>query len=314
MKKVLLLSVAVFLFAGLKNAKAADDYLIVNADKVPTDTYVIANYKIANLTTGDKVAIYIGSNAPGSGSAEFELPLTADSATIQLTNSLATGDYKMYLLHSDDAIMIDPVSFSVIDAANSNWILGPSSMVFYTDENDVNNTTISIKYNDVTDPINKDWIGVYPIAKTGYSGSTAWDYITSNQGTCIVSQDLHFDTHGLGLYKAALLDNDGYTPLTGYTYFYVIENSATTIGEVSKNAEVNIFPNPAAESISIKVKEGELIYGVSIFNLSGQKLYQQPFNGVSSKTISTDELGNGVYLISVKTQSGFIIKKVTIKK
>ena len=314
MKKVLLLSVAIFLFVGLKNTKAADDYLIVNADKVPTGNYVIANYKIANYATGDKVAIYTGSNTPGSGSAEYELALTADSATIQLTNSLTTGDYKMYLLHSDDAIMIEPVSFSIIDATNSNWILGPSSMVFYTDENNVNNTTISIKYNDVTDPINKDWIGVYPIAKADYGGSTAWEYITSNQGTSTVSQDLHFDTHGLGLYKAALLDNDGYTPLTGYTYFYVIEETATAIGEVSKDAKIKIFPNPAAEKLSIEVKEGELIYGISIFNLSGQRLFQQPFDGISSKTISTDNLENGLYLISVKTQSGFVIKKVTIKK
>ncbi|RLB02757.1 MAG: hypothetical protein DRG59_12425 [Deltaproteobacteria bacterium] len=289
-------------------------YIITNADKIPTDTYIIANYKISELAAGDKAAIYMGSNTPGSGSAEYELTLTSDSATIQLTNALTTGDYKVYLLHSDETNIIDPVAFSIIDATNDNCVLAPSTMVFYTDEDNVNNTTISIEYNDVTDPINKDWIGVYPVAKTGYSGSTIWEYITSNQGTSTVNQDPHFDTHGLGLYKAALLDNDGYTPLTGYTYFYVIENTATAIGKVSKATELKTFPNPAAEKLSIEVKEGELIYGISIFDLSGQKLLQQPFDGIPSKTINTDKLENGLYLISVKTQNGFIIKKVTIKK
>jgi hypothetical protein len=71
----------------------------------------------------------------------------------------------------------------------------------------------------------------------------------------------------------------------------------------SLNNSITLFPNPAQDQIVISCEQGELIRVIDIYNVLGEKVYNQQLQSLSSKlqtTINISNLSNGVYFVKVQ--------------
>ena len=90
----------------------------------------------------------------------------------------------------------------------------------------------------------------------------------------------------------------------------------TGIGELpnTENVAFSIYPNPAQNYFNIEITnpdEEEII--LSLYNLLGEKLYHQEFSSHYHKEeISTQALSKGIYIVSLQSQSGKLLKQSKI--
>ncbi|MDR2234316.1 MAG: T9SS type A sorting domain-containing protein [Tannerella sp.] len=70
---------------------------------------------------------------------------------------------------------------------------------------------------------------------------------------------------------------------------------------------ISISPNPTSGQLIIKT-EGQHIQRISIYNLSGMKLFT-----TKSTTLDISHLPEGVYFVQITTETGSVTKKI-IKK
>ena len=80
--------------------------------------------------------------------------------------------------------------------------------------------------------------------------------------------------------------------------------------EKKLETELTIYPNPFNDIISMRLKKGEIIKKVTIYDAIGVLIKEIE---ISSNFINLSNLNMGVYLIVVKTNKGINIKKL-IKK
>ncbi len=86
---------------------------------------------------------------------------------------------------------------------------------------------------------------------------------------------------------------------------------AVGINEIEKSNEVIVFPNPTISTIQI---QGEyLIEQVDIFNLLGQKIATQHFN-THYASMDVEHFAEGLYVVKIKTEKGYLTKKINIVK
>jgi len=73
---------------------------------------------------------------------------------------------------------------------------------------------------------------------------------------------------------------------------------------------VNMFPNPCTDILNIE--SNILFTSVWILNFTGQLVYSNSYNGYQMQII-TSAFDAGIYFVSVKTEDGFITRKISIQ-
>ncbi len=92
--------------------------------------------------------------------------------------------------------------------------------------------------------------------------------------------------------------------------YFIIEYDNTSINE-NDNNELNIFPNPANDMVSITSEN--IISEITIINIAGANVFQSMPN--SKKVIQEIDLPTGIYFISVQIENGtFIQSKLVISR
>ncbi len=85
----------------------------------------------------------------------------------------------------------------------------------------------------------------------------------------------------------------------------------------SNISKINIYPNPVSSIGNIYINlEKPSIYTISIYNLSGQQVYNSKYNGVRGENtiqFSVDGLNSGVYFVKVSDANNSEIKKIVVK-
>ncbi len=117
---------------------------------------------------------------------------------------------------------------------------------------------------------------------------------TSALGTKVVrANDLNFE-----------FDNDG----SGFIVDNIIikDMDQLSVSDISKS-QINIFPNPASDSINIK--SDEKIKAVRLYSASGSLVKTENDN---VRIMNVSNLPKGNYLISIETESGTETKKIII--
>ena len=79
----------------------------------------------------------------------------------------------------------------------------------------------------------------------------------------------------------------------------------------SSNPQVNIYPNPAINYVSINSEIN--IINVEIYNIVGQKVFNQNDPG-NNFTINTNEFESGIFFVRITTPKGYQTQKLIIKK
>jgi len=78
----------------------------------------------------------------------------------------------------------------------------------------------------------------------------------------------------------------------------------------SSNPQVNVYPNPATNYVSINSEIN--IINVEIYNIVGQKVFNQNDPG-NNFTINTNEFESGIFFVRITTPQGYQTQKLTIK-
>lgn len=98
-----------------------------------------------------------------------------------------------------------------------------------------------------------------------------------------------------------------------YNYYYELYNPAS-VGTISKQ-QVNIFPNPATESLSINMPElTSVTKQISITDLTGKMLLSEQLpTGNATEQLDISGIAPGAYIINIATPKGTLQEKF-IKK
>ena len=86
-------------------------------------------------------------------------------------------------------------------------------------------------------------------------------------------------------------------------YYYSIDNIDDVYGQ-----SVNVYPNPTNGNVKI---EARALENVMVFNLIGQKVYEENVSG-NEYVLDMNRFGSGIYMIKIKSESGFTTKKITV--
>ena len=88
----------------------------------------------------------------------------------------------------------------------------------------------------------------------------------------------------------------------------------TGINTPSKPLDINVYPNPANDIITIN-KNGNEIKEIKILNLEGQELISKVFNNTESNiTLNVNMLSKGIYFLQGNTDKGLFTKKFVVNR
>lgn len=87
--------------------------------------------------------------------------------------------------------------------------------------------------------------------------------------------------------------------------------ATTGIKEISNENEIKVYPNPAANFVTISAKE--TISNVNIYDFQGRIVSEYDFNGANDIKLNISELANGIYSIVANTSNGKSFSSKLIK-
>lgn len=79
----------------------------------------------------------------------------------------------------------------------------------------------------------------------------------------------------------------------------------------TKKIEAIIYPNPAANTATVRLNNGAENFALEVYNIQGKKLIELN-SSASSAEINTKALASGIYSVRIYTDKGFAIKKLIV--
>lgn len=98
------------------------------------------------------------------------------------------------------------------------------------------------------------------------------------------------------------------------TYSETLDAIGLGLNNIEFGGMMSVYPNPAKENLNIKVTNGILIERVMIYNVLGQKVYDQKIDKNPSTMLNIENISSGIYNIQVYTDKGIMKSKIEIIK
>lgn len=77
-------------------------------------------------------------------------------------------------------------------------------------------------------------------------------------------------------------------------------------------ADVELFPNPASDEVTVRVADE--IQQIVVFNVNGQQMFRQNYEGFGQATLDVSTLAAGVYMITVQTEEEVLTERLIIHR
>ena len=117
-------------------------------------------------------------------------------------------------------------------------------------------------------------------------------------------------------YLAALAANHNHSTSGDSTYTLVqsfYKETTTGISNLNTEPKVEIYPNPISDFVEVNLK-GEHIKDITIYSLSGSIINKSQYNSQATLiTINTQNIQNGIYLLSVNSDINSYSQKIIIQ-
>ncbi len=263
--------------------------LLANASIVPCETYHV------------KIAIGDGG-ADDYDSALFlaaatTIPTSDIYCTVQNVNCNGSSTGSIVV---DSVLTTSPLQYQWSNGANTmNLTNLPAGTYTVTITNQAMSQTVitydvlepdSLSITLSSTPIDTLISPYGSVDATVTGGTPPYSFSWSNGA---ITEDLFEATYGT--HELVTTDANGCSATAEAFVDYVINNQSA---ELSSNASLEIYPNPASEIISIELKN-ELIKSIACFNISGTQ--QISMLNVSSNSVPLEikHLPNGTYLLKV---------------
>ncbi len=140
----------------------------------------------------------------------------------------------------------------------------------------------------------------------GPNGDLFMNYMDYTDDACMMmftqGQKQRVDA-GIALFRSGLANSNGCGQATGIKY-------------ISDQPSVELFPNPASESVTIKINgSSNLKYAIKVRNTLGEVLMEasNAFADSGQLTLSVNDLPKGIYLIEVISTEAKLVKKLVVQ-
>ncbi len=98
------------------------------------------------------------------------------------------------------------------------------------------------------------------------------------------------------------------------TIYYLIEyDDVSSAQELELNKNLNIFPNPFKTILSVRSSNSEAIVGISVYNLTGQKIKIASPTEMGNRELDLSNLASGMYMLNVSFDNGAVISQKIVK-
>ncbi|MCX7861489.1 MAG: M6 family metalloprotease domain-containing protein [Bacteroidales bacterium] len=151
------------------------------------------------------------------------------------------------------------------------------------------------------------WVGVGSSFNQGYGSA-----YTENFGQTWIKID-----SGVQYISCKFLNNNigwagGFNTIANTNGIYKWQNLTNVDEEIWSSAEVMIYPNPATESINLKMPEIYVNGAIEIYNLLGKQIFTDRIHTVHS-SIDCHNWEKGMYIIRLTSQNQSYITKILVK-
>ena len=148
------------------------------------------------------------------------------------------------------------------------------------------------------------------------SSQPSYTYAWSNSQITPTITDLQ-----VGTYSVVVTDNNNCTSIASVVLSQATPcGSGTGVNENSDKKTISIYPNPVSDKLSIE--SDDLIHTIKMFDVTGQLILNGQINNVQTKnqnsglyqtSVDVSNCAKGIYVLQVYTDSGILIRKVSIK-
>ena len=262
-----------------------------------TLTYTASNCAGCGATTNQTVVVNALPSATISGTAAF---CTGGSTT--LTSGSATGNLWAPGGATTQSISVSTAGSYTVTVTNGNSCSATSAATTVA-ENPLPATPTITASGATTfcDP------GSVDLTSSSANGNL-WSPGAATTQTITASAS--------GSYSVTVTDGNGCTSSASVATV-VTEEICIGVNESAVANSLNIFPNPASESLNIEFRSDVATYlQVKMMNSAGQVVYsdiQNSFIGNYKNNFSLNGFAAGNYMVQVTTDSGVVNKKVMIK-
>lgn len=136
---------------------------------------------------------------------------------------------------------------------------------------------------------------------TSFSGATQQPLITFHAtGTYTLYLQYYTSYSGSGGTTQTILQVDS----TGNC------KALTGISTATKNSQLNLYPNPAQNSFTIRSSTDEK-QTLSLYDITGKQILSQNITGTT--TIDVNSLENGIYFVQLKNNVGISTQKIIVQ-
>ncbi len=97
----------------------------------------------------------------------------------------------------------------------------------------------------------------------------------------------------------------------------ITDNAVVGTSEAEADQTIGLYPNPASDLVNITFKAPLENVQLRIYNIQGQKIQEQILEtiGVNHReTLNTARIPNGIYFLEVQSDTGRVVKKMTIQR
>ena len=98
---------------------------------------------------------------------------------------------------------------------------------------------------------------------------------------------------------------------TSEPYVY---DAPSSLGNVFSKAENMVYPNPAGQSVHIKIKNHEKIHAIEIYSMNGKKVKMMRVPQRKHMTLQVGSLEKGTYILRIKTKNKYYQHTILIDR
>ena len=161
----------------------------------------------------------------------------------------------------------------------------------------------------------------------GSTNAAMLDYFSTNL-VAGNTYDYHFTTPSMtSLTPGTYLISFAYADQQGNGYMVEAENNQNDntimltilpetegVNELAAQDAVNVYPNPASQSLHIQLKSADLLVNnIQLFDQTGRQVYNGKAASGTEIQVPVNQLANGVYLLKLQTNKGDVRQKVIIR-
>ena len=314
------------------------------SDECPVTTVLPLHFTITdsegNTAEGDATlanscnVVFDLHDSYGDGWNGCSLTVTFSDETPQQTMTISSGSSNQYVLSINSGTIVT-VKFNQGSGYNGGYSYETSYEVYYEDDSD--NPIHTATSSGYTGPSTEPWN--FTVDCGGEDGSIELLPVVNLTATVEGLNDIvltwdaptRANITGYTIYRDDLDEPVGTTEETTFTdegihigtYYYTVEanyvegnvlsNPVKVIIEedgINENAvNVNIYPNPAKETIHIV---GNKLTEVRIYNLYGQEVHNTIAQS-DNVEINISNLASGVYVVKTKSKNGSNVQRIAVR-